>query len=129
VQSPLFEWHLEVGAKLSDFGGWQMPIEYPKAIGAMTPGGVIAEHTAVREIVGIFDVSHLGKIEVSGIGALQFLNRMISNDLNRIGHGSAQYNLLCDPFIATTMKSSFSFQTRRTVLAYLKFLNLKMIWV
>jgi aminomethyltransferase len=97
VQSPLFEWHLEVGAKLSDFGGWQMPIEYPKAIGAMTPGGVIAEHTAVREIVGIFDVSHLGKIEVSGIGALQFLNRMISNDLNRIGHGSAQYNLLCDP--------------------------------
>ena len=97
MESPLFTWHFEAGAKLADFGGWQMPIEYPKAIGAMLPGGVIAEHTAVREVVGIFDVSHLGKIEVSGIGALQFLNRFVTNDLNRIGHASAQYNLLCDP--------------------------------
>ena len=97
MESPLFDWHSEAGAKLADFGGWQMPIEYPKAIGVMTPGGVIAEHLAVRELVGIFDVSHLGKIEVSGFGALQFLNRIITNDLNRIGHGSAQYNMLCDP--------------------------------
>jgi len=96
MESPLFDWHSSVGAKLADFGGWQMPIEYPKAIGNLTPGGVIAEHTAVREAVGIFDVSHLGKIEVSGVGALIFLNRIFTNDLERIGHGSAQYNLLCD---------------------------------
>lgn len=95
MESPIFSWHVEVGAKLADFGGWQMPIEYPKAIGSLTPGGVISEHTTVRESVGIFDVSHLGKIEVSGVGALAFLNRIITNDLNRIGHGSAQYNLLC----------------------------------
>ena len=96
MESPLFEWHSQAGAKLADFGGWQMPIEYPKAIAAMSAGGVIAEHCAVRDVVGIFDVSHLGKIEVSGIGALIFLNRIFSNDLDRIGHGSAQYNLLCD---------------------------------
>ena len=96
MESPLFDWHSQVGAKLADFGGWQMPIEYPKAIGSLSAGGVIAEHTAVREAVGIFDVSHLGKIEVSGAGALLFLNRIFTNDLNRIGHGSAQYNLLCD---------------------------------
>jgi len=96
MESPLFDWHNNVGAKLADFGGWQMPIEYPKEIGAITAGGVIAEHTSVRQAVGIFDVSHLGKIEVSGVGALMFLNRIFTNDLDRIGHGSAQYNLLCD---------------------------------
>lgn len=96
MESPLFDWHSQVGAKLADFGGWQMPIEYPKAIGRLTPGGVIAEHNAVRETVGIFDVSHLGKIEVEGEGALLFLNRIFTNDLDRIGAGSAQYNLLCE---------------------------------
>ena len=96
MESPLFDWHSAVGAKLADFGGWQMPIEYPKSIGSITEGGVIAEHTAVREVVGLFDVSHLGKIEVSGSGALHFLNGIFTNDLERIGDGSAQYNLLCD---------------------------------
>jgi aminomethyltransferase len=101
LQSPLYDWHVHAGAKLADFGGWQMPIEYPKAItthsGAEIPaGGVLAEHNAVRTSVGVFDVSHLGKIEVHGISALKFLNRIFTNDLNRIGHGQAQYNLLCD---------------------------------
>jgi len=67
-----------------------MPIEYPGS-------GVIAEHTAVRERVGIFDVSHLGKASVIGTGALDFLNTMFTNDLNRIQDGSAQYTLLCSP--------------------------------
>jgi len=81
---------------MADFGGWQMPIEYGKEIGALSAGGVIAEHTAVRTSVGIFDVSHLGKIEIKGEGALAFLNKIITNDLNKIGNANAQYNLLCD---------------------------------
>ncbi len=75
---------------MADFGGWLMPIEYPGA-------GVLAEHAAVREKVGIFDVSHLGKASVKGPGALEFLNSMFTNDLNRIENGSAQYTLLCTP--------------------------------
>lgn len=75
---------------MADFGGWLMPIEYPGA-------GVIAEHTAVRERVGIFDVSHLGKASVIGEGAVDYLNSMVTNDLNRIAAGKAQYTLLCNP--------------------------------
>ena len=88
--SPLNDKHVARSAKMADFGGWMMPIEYPGA-------GVIAEHTAVRERVGIFDVSHLGKASVIGTGALDFLNTMLTNDLNRIQDGSAQYTLLCSP--------------------------------
>ena len=82
--------HLALNAKMADFGGWMMPIEYPGA-------GVLAEHAAVRERVGLFDVSHLGKASVVGQGALEFLNQCLTNDLNKIGDGSAQYTLLCTP--------------------------------
>ena len=75
---------------MADFGGWLMPIEYPGA-------GVLAEHTAVRERVGLFDVSHLGKARVKGAGALDFLNTQVTNDLNRITDGQAQYTMLCNP--------------------------------
>ena len=75
---------------MADFGGWLMPIEYPGA-------GVLAEHTAVRERVGLFDVSHLGKASVKGAGALEFLNTQVTNDLNRITDGQAQYTMLCNP--------------------------------
>lgn len=75
---------------MADFGGWLMPIEYPGA-------GVLAEHTAVRERVGLFDVSHLGKASVVGEGALTYLNAMFTNDLNRIADSKAQYTLLCNP--------------------------------
>ncbi len=81
-------------AKLADFGGWDMPIEYPKGIAGLS-GGTLAEHAAVRERVGIFDVSHLGKISVKGPGAKDFVNTMVTNDLNRITAGQAQYNLFC----------------------------------
>jgi aminomethyltransferase len=87
--SPLAEKHLALNAKMADFGGWLMPIEYPAS-------GVIAEHTAVRERVGIFDVSHLGKVSVIGDGALEFLNSVFTNDLNRITDGQAQYTLHCN---------------------------------
>jgi aminomethyltransferase len=88
--SPLNQKHLDLNAKMADFGGWMMPIEYPGA-------GVLAEHAAVRERVGIFDVSHLGKASVVGVGALEFLNQCLTNDLTKIDDGSAQYTLLCTP--------------------------------
>jgi aminomethyltransferase len=88
--SPLNQKHLALKAKMADFGGWMMPIEYPGA-------GVLAEHAAVRERVGIFDVSHLGKASVLGTGALEFLNQCLTNDLTKIADGSAQYTLLCTP--------------------------------
>ena len=95
MKSPLFDWHLANSAKLADFGGWDMPIEYPKGVGEFS-GGTLAEHAAVRERVGIFDVSHLGKISVKGNGAKSFVNLMVTNDLDRIGPGQAQYNLFCN---------------------------------
>ena len=88
-QSPLHDRHLARNAKMADFGGWLMPIEYPGA-------GVLAEHAAVRERVGLFDVSHLGKASVIGAGALDFLNSMLTNDLSKIPDGAAQYSMLCN---------------------------------
>jgi aminomethyltransferase len=87
--SPLNQQHLDRNAKMADFGGWLMPIDYPAT-------GTIAEHTAVREKVGLFDVSHLGKASVRGVGALDFLNRCFTNDLNRISDGQAQYTMICN---------------------------------
>jgi aminomethyltransferase len=89
--SPLHQFHLDSGAKVADFGGWQMPIEYPAANG----GGVLNEHSAVRNSVGLFDVSHLGKASVIGEGALDYLNSIFTNDLRKISDGQAQYTLLC----------------------------------
>src|SRR5919198_1639599 len=88
-RSPLHDRHVALGAKFASFGGWQMPLEY-------AGGGVVAEHTAVREAVGIFDVSHLGKATVRGSGAAEFVNRCLTNDLGRIEPGKAQYTLCCD---------------------------------
>lgn len=91
LRSPLHDRHVELGAKLADFGGWEMPIEY-----AASGGGVLKEHAAVRESVGVFDVSHLGKATVRGAGAAGFVNACLSNDLGRIQPGQAQYTLCCD---------------------------------
>jgi aminomethyltransferase len=94
--SPIYQWHVDAGAKMADFGGWDMPIEYPKVMVGEQAGGVLAEHAAVRESVGIFDVSHLGKISIQGPGAVEFLNAIVTNDLSKISDGASQYNLLCD---------------------------------
>ncbi|HEX6970054.1 MAG TPA: glycine cleavage system aminomethyltransferase GcvT [Micromonosporaceae bacterium] len=88
-RSPLHERHVALGAKFAAFGGWEMPLEY-------AGGGVLKEHTAVREAVGVFDVSHLGKVRVTGPGAVEFVNGCLTNDLNRIAAGGAQYTLCCD---------------------------------
>ncbi len=87
--SPLHDRHVALGAKMADFGGWEMPIEYPG-------GGVLKEHLAVREAVGVFDVSHLGKGVVRGPGAVDFVNDRLTNDLRRVGVGQAQYTLCLD---------------------------------
>jgi aminomethyltransferase len=84
----LHDRHVALGAKLAAFGGWEMPLEYD---------GVVKEHTAVRERVGVFDVSHLGKVVVRGPGAADYVNAALTNDLGRIRPGKAQYTLCCDP--------------------------------
>lgn len=82
LHSPLHDRHAAAGAKFADFAGWSMPLEYT---------GTVAEHTAVRERVGVFDVSHLGTLIVGGPATA--LNSVLSNDLGRIGDGQAQYTL------------------------------------
>ena len=76
LTSPLHDAHVALGATMAPFGGWEMPISY-------AGGGVVAEHTAVREAVGLFDVSHLGKATVTGPGAAAFVNRCLSADLGQ----------------------------------------------
>jgi aminomethyltransferase len=89
LRSPLHDRHEALGAKFAEFGGWSMPLEY-------AGGGVLAEHAAVRDGVGIFDVSHLGKALVSGPGAAAFVNECLTNDLAKIAPGKAQYTLCCN---------------------------------
>ena len=86
LQGPLENRHRELGASFAEFGGWLMPVSY---------AGTVAEHTATRATVGLFDVSHLGKALVQGPGAAEFVNSVFTNDLRRIGPGKAQYTLCC----------------------------------
>jgi glycine cleavage system T protein (aminomethyltransferase) len=86
-RTPLYERHAELGAKLVPFAGWEMPVQYE---------GIREEHAAVRTHAGIFDVSHMGEVEVEGPGALAFLQRVLSNDVSAIGLGGAQYSCLCN---------------------------------
>lgn len=86
---PLHAAHQSQGAKFADFGGWLMPLEF-------TGGGVLAEHRAVRESVGIFDVSHMGTIRLLGPDASGLVNSVLTNDVGRIEPGQAQYSLLCN---------------------------------
>lgn len=85
-RTPLHERHLAAGARMVPFAGWQMPVQY---------SGVIAEHLAVRSSAGIFDVSHMGQLHVAGAGARNDLQRLLSNDIERLDcDGKAQYTLL-----------------------------------
>jgi aminomethyltransferase len=83
--------HRQMGAKMVEFNGWDMPVEYPKA------GGLVAEHMAVRNSVGIFDVSHMGDIRVAGPEALAAIQKMTMNDASRLVIGQAQYSALLYP--------------------------------
>jgi aminomethyltransferase len=83
--------HRQTGAKMVDFNGWDMPVEYPQA------GGIIAEHNAVRNGVGIFDVSHMGDIRLQGPEALKAVQHISMNDASRLAIGQAQYSALLYP--------------------------------
>src|SRR4051794_27321588 len=85
--TPLHDRHVAAGGRMVPFAGWEMPVQYQ---------GVIPEHLAVRTHAGLFDVSHMGQLEVRGAGAVPFVQRMLSNDIDRIEAGRAQYTLLLD---------------------------------
>ena len=84
-KTALYSWHEQAGAKIIDFGGYLMPVQY---------SGIIAEHRAVRNAAGLFDVSHMGNFYVKGSRAKDFLQYMTTNDLEKLEEGQAQYNLM-----------------------------------
>ncbi len=85
-KTPLYEKHLDLGAKMIDFGGWMLPVQY---------SGIINEHNAVRESAGIFDVSHMGEINITGIDAAGFADFLVTNDLAYIKPGMVIYSPMC----------------------------------
>src|SRR6476659_775541 len=84
-RTPLFERHIALGARMVPFAGWEMPVQYD---------GVIPEHRAVRAYCGVFDVSHMGELEVEGMHAAELLQSLLSNDVAKLDVGGAQYTLL-----------------------------------
>jgi aminomethyltransferase len=86
-RTPLFEAHQRAGGKLIEFGGWEMPVQYTS---------ITDEHLAVRNAAGIFDISHMGEVLVSGDGAAEFLNRTLTNDVNKLAVGVGQYSIMCN---------------------------------
>ena len=87
-KTPLYEAHQEHGAKLVDFAGWSMPLQY---------SGVIDEYHAVRQQAGLFDVSHMGRLLCTGDGAINFLQLVTTNDVGKLSVGQAQYSMVCNP--------------------------------
>jgi aminomethyltransferase len=86
-RTPLFAAHQRLGGKLIEFGGWEMPVQY---------SGIVDEHLAVRRAAGIFDISHMGEICVSGPSAGPFLNHTLTNDIRKVAVGQGQYTLMCN---------------------------------
>jgi aminomethyltransferase len=88
-QTPLNSAHRQLGARMVDFGGWDMPVQYP--------AGTIEEHLRTRNHAGLFDVSHMGEVDVRGVDAIAFVNRITSNDVSKLVDGQAQYSALTTP--------------------------------
>ena len=88
LRTPLYGCHVAMGAKMVPFGGWEMPLEYSR---------IAEEHIAVRRSAGLFDVSHMGEIEVAGTDALEAVQRVLTNDASRLEVGQAQYSVLATP--------------------------------
>ncbi len=89
LHTPIHDLHLELGAKMVDFGGWHMPVQYAD--------GILAEHAAVREGVGIFDVSHMGEVDFCGPQALDAIQKLITNDASKLVDDRAMYTCVCYP--------------------------------
>ncbi len=87
-RTPLYETHRSLGARFTEFGGWDMPVQYT---------GILAEHRAVRTQAGLFDLSHMGEIKVRGTNALEVCQELLVTDVSRIQPGQAQYSVLCNP--------------------------------
>ncbi|GAC1429965.1 MAG: glycine cleavage system aminomethyltransferase GcvT [Ktedonobacteraceae bacterium] len=87
-RTPLYEQHRALGARLVEFGGWEMPVQY---------NSILAEHEAVRTHAGLFDVSHMGEFKVEGVGALAFLQLLVPNDVSRLAIHQALYTQFCKP--------------------------------
>nr|WP_295974269.1 glycine cleavage system aminomethyltransferase GcvT [uncultured Bacillus sp.] len=85
-RTPLYEVYKEYGAKIIDFGGWELPVQF---------SSIKEEHEAVRTRAGLFDVSHMGEITVKGVGSLRFLQKLLTNDISKMKDGGAQYNVMC----------------------------------
>ena len=85
-KTALFDAHKKLGARLVEFGGWHMPVQYP--------GGIVEEHKAVREAAGVFDISHMGEFFIGGGNAQAFLNGLLTNDVDKLGVGQGQYTLM-----------------------------------
>ena len=86
-RTPLYAAHQRLGGKLIEFGGWEMPVQYTS---------ITDEHLAVRKAAGIFDISHMGEVMISGPGAEAFLNQTLTNDLRKLAPGQGQYTLMCN---------------------------------
>jgi aminomethyltransferase len=86
-RTPLFELHQKLGGRLVEFGGWEMPVQYTS---------IMDEHLVVRKAAGIFDISHMGEVLVSGAGAESFLNHVLTNDIRKLVPGLGQYTLMCN---------------------------------
>ncbi len=87
-KTPLYDRHVQLGARVIDFGGWAMPVQY---------SSILEEHKAVRTAVGLFDVCHMGEVEFTGPGALAAVERLVSNDVRRLQIGQARYTVVCYP--------------------------------
>jgi len=86
-RTPLFAAHQKLGARLVEFGGWEMPVQY---------SSIIDEHEAVRKAAGLFDISHMGEVRLRGAKAAAFLNHLLTNDINKLAVGQGQYTLMCN---------------------------------
>jgi glycine cleavage system T protein (aminomethyltransferase) len=86
-RTPLYEAHVKLGGRMVEFGGWEMPVQY---------SSIVDEHNAVRRAAGVFDISHMGEVRVSGHGAADFLNFVLTNDIRKLPVGHGQYSIMCN---------------------------------
>jgi aminomethyltransferase len=87
LRTPLYDWHLAHGARMVEFGGWEMPVQY---------AGIVAEHQAVRTAAGLFDISHMGRLSFAGSGSLDLIQQVFTNDAGTMKDFQARYGLICN---------------------------------